>query len=188
MVVDRRALWLGGTLVVAIIAVIAGRSTDDASARAAPGMRPAARAHEAAPGGAAAATPPPLELNLEVLGRARGQPNDRGRNPFTFRPKPAPPPPPLPPRPTNQSVVGPVAPMVPAGPPPPPLITLKFIGTMQKADGTKFAILSDGKGPIVGKEGEEIAGRYKIWKIGLESIELSYIDGRGRQTIRLSGQ
>jgi hypothetical protein len=40
---------------------------------------------------------------------------------------------------------------------------------------------------IYGREGETIEGRYKIWKIGTESIEISYSDGRGRATLRMSG-
>ena len=39
-----------------------------------------------------------------------------------------------------------------------------------------------------GKEGDIIDGRYRILKIGTESIEMAYVDGRGRQTIRLTGQ
>ena len=31
-----------------------------------------------------------------------------------------------------------------------------------------------------------IEGRYRILQIGVESIEMAYLDGRGRQTIRLS--
>jgi hypothetical protein len=51
-------------------------------------------------------------------------------------------------------------------------------------------MLTDGKGgvPIYGEEGDVVEGRYKILKIGVESIEMAYLDGRGRQTIRLSGQ
>jgi len=50
-------------------------------------------------------------------------------------------------------------------------------------------VLSDGRGgiPMYGKEGDIIDGRYRILKIGVESIEMAYLDGRGRQTIRLSG-
>jgi hypothetical protein len=40
---------------------------------------------------------------------------------------------------------------------------------------------------MYGKEGDVIDGRYRIVRIGVESIELTYLDGRGRQTIRLSG-
>ena len=47
----------------------------------------------------------------------------------------------------------------------------------------------DGKStPIGGVEGEIILGQYQILKIGNESIEMAYPDGRGRQTIRLTGQ
>ena len=54
--------------------------------------------------------------------------------------------------------------------------------------GEKIAILSDGRNaPFYGKEGAIIEGRYRILKIGVESVELAYADGRGRQTIRLTG-
>jgi hypothetical protein len=57
-----------------------------------------------------------------------------------------------------------------------------------RADNAKIAILSDGQNPpFLGKEGAIIEGRYRILKIGVESVELAYADGRGRQTIRLTG-
>ena len=85
----------------------------------------------------------------------------------------------------------PVAP-VPTGPPPPPPlppIGYKFIGVVEgPAQATKIAILSDGRNaPFTGREGDIIEGRYRILKIGVESIEMAYLDGRGRQTIRLTG-
>jgi hypothetical protein len=50
-------------------------------------------------------------------------------------------------------------------------------------------VLSDGRGsPIYGKEGETVLGQYRVLKIGVESIDIAYADGRGRQTIRLTGQ
>jgi hypothetical protein len=85
--------------------------------------------------------------------------------------------------------VSPPAP-VPTGPPtppPPPRITLKFIGTLDRK-GEKWAILSDATGRTdYAKEGQEIQGRYRILKIGVESIDIAYLDGTGRQTIRLTG-
>jgi hypothetical protein len=68
-------------------------------------------------------------------------------------------------------------------------IALKFIGIVEApAHGEKIAILSDGRNaPFYGKEGAIIEGRYRILKIGVESVELAYADGRGRQTIRLTG-
>ena len=78
---------------------------------------------------------------------------------------------------------------MPAGPPPAPPIALKLIGVLERASGVKWAVLSDGKSaPMYGKDGDIIDGKYPIVKIGTESIEMSYADGRGRQVIRLTGQ
>jgi hypothetical protein len=75
------------------------------------------------------------------------------------------------------------------GPPPLPPIALKFIGIIESpTHARKIAVLSDGRNPpFQGEEGAIIEGRYRILKIGVESIELAYVDGRGRQTIRLTG-
>jgi hypothetical protein len=187
MAVNRRPFFLGLTLVVAIVAVIAVRSTDERSSLAP--IRRTALPVQTAPTPRTGAMAAPTEMpavNLQALSRERGEPSDAGRNPFRFQSKP-PPPAPAAPRPPNESAVDPV-PAVPAGPPPPPPIPLKFIGIVQKADGTRIAVLSDGRKPISGIEGQEVAGQYRILKIGNESIEMAYIDGRGRQTIRLTGQ
>ena len=73
--------------------------------------------------------------------------------------------------------------------PPLPPIPLKFIGVLERASGVKWAVLTDGKSaPMYGRDGDLIDGRYAIVKIGTESVEMTYADGRGRQVIRLSGQ
>lgn len=127
------------------------------------------------------------EVNLEALKAERPEPGDSDRNPFTFKPKPPPPPPPGPARvnrPPGQATTGPVE------PPPPPPIPLKFIGVVNQNDPKvgRVAVLSDSRGVYYGREGEIIEGRYRILKIGVESIDLAYLDGRGRQTIRQTGQ
>ncbi len=79
----------------------------------------------------------------------------------------------------------------PVEPPPPPRIPLKFIGLVSSAEDRtvgRLAILSDARGVYYGREGEIIEGRYRILKIGVESIDLAYLDGRGRQTITQTGQ
>jgi hypothetical protein len=186
MTVERRALWLGAVFIVALVAVMVVRSMDSGGTQ---GRRGAPRARPAPPAAPADSAPELGDVNLEALKRDRGEPADQARNPFRFRPK-APPPAATPPpvaNPLNESA-GPKMPVGPTGPPPPPPITLKFIGVVQKADGTKIAVLSDGKRPFHGVEGQEIEGQYRLLKIGLESIEIAYLDGRGRQTIRLTGQ
>ena len=158
-----------------------------ASPRTAAGGPPASNSR-----GASAQSGPPLmgtpDVHLEALAGERVEPGEAERNLFRFKPKPVPPPP-VPSKP-------PVAtgPAEPTGPPPPssvPPIALKFIGLWELTEQKrKVAVLTDGKGgvPIYGGEGDTVEGRYKILRIGTESIEMAYLDGRGRQTIRLTGQ
>ena len=67
---------------------------------------------------------------------------------------------------------------------------MKFVGLVESTDASeRVAVLSDSKGNVFyGKEGDIIDGRYRVLKIGVESAELAYVDGRGRQAMRLSGQ
>ena len=125
------------------------------------------------------------DVKLELLKSPPSGLEPSTRNPFQFKPK-APPPAPRP-----QAVVRPpivIAPPAPQGPPPPPPIALKYIGVLDTAQG-RVAVFRDSGGDIVnGKEGDIIDGRYRLLKIGVESADLAYLDGQGRQTIRLSGQ
>ena len=187
MLRDKR-VWLGVATVVLLI--VAWRVLMPAAAPvAATAPPPAARPGGARPPGAAQAMVL-RPVKLDALTASRELPNEAKRNPFRFQQPPAPPPPPKPIfTPPPPSTAGPVVPAVPAGPPPPAPIPLKFIGVVERANGVKWAVLSDGKtAPQHGKEGDVIDGRYRIVKIGTESVELTYVDSRGRQTIRLTGQ
>jgi len=124
------------------------------------------------------------DVHLDSLTAGRPRP-EAGRDLFRFKQKPLPPPPPAPP----PRLPSPAEQAAAAGPPPPPPITLKFIGYLDvDAQGKRIAFLSDGRGaPLYGHEGDTVLGQYRILRIGAESIEMSYLDGRGRQTIRLTG-
>ncbi|MNC87469.1 hypothetical protein D3C83_31970 [compost metagenome] len=77
---------------------------------------------------------------------------------------------------------------MPTGPPPPPPIALKFFG-LAVIRGERVATFSDDRGNTFhGKEGDIIEGRYRVLRIGTDSVDVAYLDGRGRQTIRLTGQ
>lgn len=133
----------------------------------------------AAPLARVAETP---DVHLEALAQDRVTPAPAQRNLFRFRQRvvaaaaPAP---------------GRVAPLPPLRPPTPavptvPPIMLKFIGVVEATEKSQtFAVLRDDRGVYHGREGDIIEGRYRIVRIGAESIELSYVDGQGRQTIRL---
>jgi hypothetical protein len=154
---------------------------------AAPASRPSAAAAQAARGAAAQGGVTAPDVHLEALDDEWPKPGAAERNLFRFKPKA--PPPPAPPRSTQPAVpVNPV-PQGPAPPPPLPPIALKFIGIIESPTSSrKIAVLSDGRNPpFQGVEGDIIEGRYRILKIGVESVEIAYADGRGRQTIRLTG-
>lgn len=135
--------------------------------------------------------PGDLDVHLGELRHPRPSAEESDRNPFKFYVKPPPPPPP----PTASmgrggrasGPVGPVAPPPDIGPPPLPPIPLKFIGVLETPSG-KIAAFSDCRATMHGREGEIIDGRYRLVRIGVESVVMEYADGKGRTTIRLSGQ
>jgi hypothetical protein len=179
----RNQLVLGAALVVlTILGYRALTPTSEVPASTSNSRETAAASSSGNRGATPSAEAP--AVHLDALEQQRPKPGGPERNLFRFKPPPAPPSPPVVVRPTT-----PVAPPVPSGPPPPPPITLKFIGVIDRGAGQpKIAVLSDGVGPpMQGIEGGTVAGKYRILRIGAESIEMAYLDGRGRQTIRLSG-
>jgi hypothetical protein len=133
--------------------------------------------------------PGQLDVRLEALKQPPPSPEaGTSRNPFRFYVKPPPPPPPPPkpmppppppPKPGDDNYVAPP-------PPPPPPIPLKFIGIVEK-QGLKVAAMSDCRSTFYGTEGQVIDGRYRLIRIGIESMVIEYVDGRGRTTVRLEG-
>jgi len=177
-------MLVGLLLVFVVILAFEMRTTEPpppAAATASP-SNPVGRARgSAATSGANTAV---TDVRLDALQRTGDGALGTTRNPFRFRPKPAPPPP------RAVERTPPVtAPPVPTGPPPPPPIPLRFIGVLELQP--RVAVFSSGRAgdpPLYGKEGDIIDGRYRVLRIGPESADLSYTDGRGRQTLRLSGQ
>jgi hypothetical protein len=157
----------------------------------APGGRPGAarRQPSATSAKAGAATTGVVDVRLERLTAERLDPLESGRNPFRMGAASPPP---------GQAAGGaaapsaPIGPPAPVGPPPPPSvppIPLKFIGIVTRpAPAGKIAVLSDGRNVFSGEEGKPVDGRYRIVRIGEESVQIEHLDGRGRQTIRLTGQ
>ena len=177
----RRGAVVGGLAAVLLVVVMMAR--DDA-----PGETKTPARRTAAPV-AAPVEVPVADVKLELLQESRPELAEAERNLFRFQPRAAP----TPPRPrAGTPVPVPVPPpvAVPSGPAPPPPIPLRFIGLLDAPTQTgRLAILSDGRGNVFyGREGDIIEGRYRVLKTSPDMVELAYIDGRGRQAIRLSGQ
>jgi hypothetical protein len=184
---NRRTIWLAGIAVAIAVAAVVWSGSGPTPA-AGPSPPPRAPAPRSQPNAQVPQSGPP-QINLVALQSTRERPGESERNPFRFQARPLPPVTTLPPpTATNQSLGQPMMPSTPPGPPPPPPIPLKFIGLVTQGN-KRVAVLSDGKSsPMHGEEGGTILGQYRILKIGNESLEMAYIDGRGRQTIRLTGQ
>jgi hypothetical protein len=131
---------------------------------------------QAAPGGRIGLPEP---LKLAALGHSDDSDTEGlTRNPFRYGQPPPPPPPPY------------VAPPPPPPPPPPqaPDIPLQLVGLETMPGGTKVATVRDPGTTAVftGAEGQVLDGRYRLVKIGVESIVVSYLDGSGRKTLPLA--
>lgn len=183
----KKQLMLLGALglVLVVMTVMRGGDSPARAPAAAPPGRAAATSGQTPAG--AATLDAVADVKLELLIEAREDAADSSRNLFRFGERPAPPPPP------RQAAAGrpaPTGPPVPQGPPPPPPITLRLIGLLNApTQAGRVAVLSDGRGNVFnGREGDIIEGRYRLLRIGADSVELAYTDGRGRQVIRLSGQ
>lgn len=175
----RRSVLIG---VLAIIAVVAAWRYLGSPAPADPVAAAARRA------AAAEVLLPPVDVRLDALDASRQAPGEGARNLFVFGARAMTT---VPARgPSTGIVFEPVpAPAGPTGPPPLPPIPFKFIGLVEGASGGRIAVLSDSRGLVVhGTEGAIIDGRFRILSIGPESIDVAYADGRGRQTLPLSGQ
>ncbi|HEY7445660.1 MAG TPA: hypothetical protein VH701_24750 [Vicinamibacterales bacterium] len=183
---QRRLVLLAGLLVALVaIVVVQTRAPQSTESSAAP-SNPATPRDQVSRGTEVARAE---VVKLEALEAPRPEPVDGDRNPFRFGQRtpsrgssgedPVRPPPGIVPQ-------QPPTPLPPPGPPP---IALKFIGLVEApTQGGKLAVLSDGRSVFHGYEGAIIDGRYRIVRIGVESIEMTYVDGGGRQTIRLTGQ
>jgi hypothetical protein len=175
----RQRLGLLGVLVALLVVVtfVVSRGEGPAGSSVAPSNQPGPTGE---PG-----VPEVADVNLEALKAEHDPPADPERNLFVFRQKA---PAPVQPRAAGQRTRT-IAPPVASGPPPLPPIPLKYIGLLERGAGGRVAILSDGRGSTFqAREGEVIDGRYTVIRIGPDSIDLSYVDGRGRQSLRLSGQ
>jgi hypothetical protein len=186
--VNPRVIVLAGLVVVAAVILMATwpRGTADIPVSAPDPSRDGAAQVDPA-------VPPPL--GLEGIGAERAIPANR-RDLFRFgsaQPDPGPAAPDDTPatRPGGGRTVGPppepAGPVVDPGPPQPAPIPLRYVMYAASPQTGKTAGLSDGRFVYHGREGEIVDGKWRIVKIGVESVVIERVDGTGRQTLRLAG-
>lgn len=177
----RRVLVIGGAGLALFAVLMAER---DGAPQAVAARRPIRGATARASDASHSAV---VDLRLHRLRITPGASESVERNLFRFESRAASAPPPST-APPQERRVPPVA--VASGPPALPPIPLRYIGLLDApAQAGRVAVLSDGRGNVFyGREGDTIEGRYRVLQVSPVATELSHLDGRGRQTIRLSGQ
>jgi hypothetical protein len=171
---------LPGLLLLAVIVSWLHRS---------PTPAPAA-AHTRSSRGAAAADDLP-RIDLARLSASRPPVKVGRRDIFEFgvaEPDEPPPPRHTPPT-TMPSPMAETAPMPPTTVAPRALaLNLKYIGSLENAKGLKVAVLLTDRNEVVtGQTGELVANRYKIVRIGFESVEVLDVGSGQTRRIPLKG-
>ena len=191
--------WKLMSLVLVVLAMGCGAGAPDPGSGAQPnavaGVTPTAGvAGEIAVTGGAQDEWQAVRLDEMVVDRS--DPEAERRNPFRFgaaRPSLSPS------GPRGGDQPAPVAPVrgvdrpVPAPPGPSSEgtaeVPLTFIGFVESPgiEG-RVVVLTDGETVFHGRVGDVIDGRYRIVGLGVESVDVEPIDGRGQQTLRLSSE
>jgi hypothetical protein len=180
MVIDKRWTAIGG-LVAAAAAVGAWVLLQDP----APTPAPAAGAAEA-PRSGGRREPDLPRIDLARLDRVRPDSGVGRRDLFDFATPPPTPPPPVPS----------FAPVVVATPPPittptpPPLgpLNIKYIGQFEGRRGLKVAVLmTDRREVLTAQAGQVVANRYRIVRIGIESVDVQEVGSDQVRRIPLKG-
>lgn len=140
------------------------------------GAAPASAANRQAPA-------QPQAVQLASLQPERRQ-LDVGRNLFRYGARPLPPPPPAPP--LQPVVQAPPPRPVPQGPPPVPL---KLVGRVVRPDATVVVTLKHAETGALfyAVEGDVVDGRYRLVKVGMQTVVVSYLDGSGQRTLSEGG-
>lgn len=78
------------------------------------------------------------------------------------------------------------APVTPPPPPPPPPIMLKYYGySSARGDNKKRAFFLDGDDILVAAEGELVKKRYRVVRIGINSVVMEDTESKTQQTLPL---
>ena len=74
----------------------------------------------------------------------------------------------------------------PTGPPVPPPINLRFYGFASKAGESKKVFLSQGEDIFIAAEGDIVNRRYRVVRIGVNSVEVEDVLDKRRQVLPLT--
>ena len=131
--------------------------------------RQADQAAQMAAGGLGGAVP---RIGLDRLGRRGGPLAPGNRSVFDYG---APPPTPVPPPTLAPVITLPTPEPLPTPTPPPPL-TVKYMGSVDNGKGVQVALfVTDKKEVLAGQVGEMVMNRFRVMKIGYESVDVQQL-------------
>ena len=182
----RRQLTLLAVLLVVLAGALWWRLGRGFGASPAATALPAGTPAAAGAGGGQLPVPP--AVNLDTIG-ASGTAGQVVRNPFGFGQRNDP----APPGSDFITAPGPITPPSfatapePQGPPPIPLLLTGL--TRLDAGGRTLVTLKDPSLNVLHQayEGDIVDGRYRVVKVGVQSVVVSYLDGSGMRTLPLGG-
>ena len=153
-----------------------------------PGSAPVAGA-AAEPARAAGRGEPDLpRIDLARLDRGRPASGVGRRDIFDFGVAPAPPGPRVAAMPEVEEAPPTPPPYVAPTPPPVTPLNIKYIGAFEGRRGLKVAVLmTDRKEVLTGQQGEVVANRYRIVRVGLESVDVQEVGSEQVRRIPLKG-
>ena len=99
-------------------------------------------------------------------------------------PPPTPIPSPLPREMVEREEITPIT--VPTPPPPPPL-NVKYIGAVERKGAKVAMFMTDRSEVLTGQAGETVGNRFRIVKIGLESVDIQEVGSEQVRRIALKG-
>jgi hypothetical protein len=179
MVKRKRVVMMAGGGVAIALALYFWLHGQPSAATVAAGPRVSARA-----AGGSEAVP---RIGLDRLFQ-RTPPVPVGRRDiFDFGVPPAPPEAERTPPPITQALAPTPVP-TPPGPPPPPPINVKYIGSVEAQKGPKVAFfLTEQKEVLTGQVGDTVMNRFKVVRIGIESVDVQDMGSGQVRRIPLRG-
>ncbi|PYQ15242.1 MAG: hypothetical protein DMF80_09980 [Acidobacteria bacterium] len=155
-----------------------------------------ASADGAAAGGGGGAGPVGAEPEVPRIDLARldarkvTEPGMGRRDLFDFGVPPTPPPTPPPVTvATPPPFVGPAAPTPPPTPTPLPPLNIRYVGAIEDKRGLKVAVfLTDREEVLTGQAGQLVGNRFRIVRIGLESVDIQEVGSEQTRRIPLGGK
>ena len=140
------------------------------------------------PAGPVGTEPDLPRIDLGRLESPKARSGAGRRDLFDFGVPPTPPPTP-PPSAIVATPVGPPLPPPPPTPTPLPPLTVRYVGAIEDKRGLKVAVfLTDKEEVLTGQAGQLVGNRFRIVRIGLESVDIQEVGSEQTRRIPLGGK